>query len=130
MRRLASVKADTKPTAPVKPKIVVKVDPDKTVKQKVNLKKSISVVEPVHQKQNTLILNGIEHSVSVPAQEIELKKNKNFLKCISLNNGSSIQNRISKKQPIRHLDDSFWSNGSISRNYVTNIDQANYSHIH
>ena len=111
MRKITSVKAETKPN-PVKPKISVKVDSSNTTKQKVNLKKSVSVANPHQQQQKPHnSLNNIERLVEVPNTNPEFLNNKKFLKSISLNNGSSIQNRISKKQPIRNLDDSFWGNG-------------------
>ena len=111
MRKITSVKAETKPNS-VKPKICVKVDSSSTTKQKVNLKKSVSVADPNQQQHNSL--NNIERLVEVPNTNPEFLSNKKFLKSISLNNGSSIQNRIYKKQPIRNLDDSFWGNGVSS----------------
>ena len=114
MRKLTSVKAEIK-SNPVKPKIVVKVDSNNTTKQQVNLKKSVYVTEPnnISAQQQHNSLNNIERLVEVPNTNTEIL-NKKFLKSISLNNGSSIQNRISKKPPIRNLNDSFWTNGTHS----------------
>jgi hypothetical protein len=87
----------------------VSVDPSATVKPKVNLKTTVSVVQALKKPTG---LQDIQRSVSVPTVDYELKNNKKFLKEISISNGSSIQNRISNRAPIRHLDQSFWSNDS------------------
>lgn len=134
MRKLASVKAETKQIS-VKPKIVVKVDPNATTKQKVNLKKAVCLNEAdnnIKRQPNTLknIERLVEVEVPTSTHSTEFSNTK-LLKSISINNGSSIQNRISKKQLIRNLDDSFWSNGSQSSlsllrtSSPSNIKQSN-----
>ena len=85
----------------------VRVDPNTTVKPKINLKTTVSVVQALKKPNG---LQDIQRSVSVPTLDYELKNsNKKFLKEISISNGSSIQNRISNRAPIRNLDQSFWS---------------------